>query len=198
MSRRGRKEPRPLSTEPIFAGLDLATRLSGWTVGAGVEFPEVGHWSWPSYGDDLGELVDHFDRDFNTSILARGVTHLCFEAPLLVVHQKGKKARINPHSFMRKVDAIVGHLEWLCFRHGVWCREVDPKAVKRVLAGFAAAEKKDQIAACEKIGLTLTEGAARDDEADSFGVWLALIHDRNRQLGERWDRLLYGRRGALL
>lgn len=131
-------------------------------------------------------------------MLTRGVTHLCFEGPLLVVHQRGKKARINPHRFMRKVDAIIGHLEWLCYRHGIWCREVDPKKVKRALSGFATAGKSDQIAACEKIGLSLCQGEAKDDEADSFGVWLALIRNRNRDLGMRWDRLLYGRRGALL
>jgi hypothetical protein len=186
-----------LSTE-VYAGLDLATRLSGWTIGDGEALPEVGHWSWPSYGDDLGELVDHFDRDFNTTVLARGVTHLCFEGPLLVVHQRGKKARINPHRFMRKIDAVIGHLEWLCLRHGIWCREVDPRDVKRALAGFAGAEKKDQIAAAEKVGLKLCQGEAKDDEADSFGVFLALVADRNKALAERWDRVLYGRRGQLL
>lgn len=182
-----------------YAGLDLATRLSGWTVGTGEALPEVGHWSWPSFGDDLGQLVDAFDQDFNR-LLDRfpWITHLAFEGPLLVVHQRGKKARINPHRFMRKIDAVIGHLEWQCFRRGIWCREVDPQTVKRVLAGFGTAEKKDQIAAAEKVGLSLTPGAAKDDEADSFGVWLALIQDRDRRLGERWDRVLHGRRGALL
>jgi Holliday junction resolvasome RuvABC endonuclease subunit len=93
---------------------------------------------------------------------------------------------------------VIGHLQWLCFRHGIPWTEYDPKDVKRALAGFSGADKKDQVAAARKIGLSLCEGPAQDDEADSFGVWLALLRDKDRRLGERWDRLLYGRRGALL
>jgi hypothetical protein len=186
-----------LSTS-IYAGLDLATHTSGWTVGDGEARPEIGHWTWEPTGDDLGWLVDQFDQDFNTTVLARRVTHLAFEGPLLVVFGRGKKKRINPHKFVRKIDAVIGHLEWLCRRHGIWCRECDPQVVKRSLAGFSHASKSDQIAAAEKIGLTLCSGEAKDDEADSLGVWLALLRDRDRRLGEQWDRLLYGRRGALL
>lgn len=166
----------------------------------------MGHWSWPQVEKEIGQLVDHADQDFNLTVLPRRVTHLCYEAPLFLTG-KGKpklvngrwiKPRTDDPWFLRKIHAITGHVEWLCERHGIWCKEIDPVKVKQSLAGFSGANKNDQIAAALKIGLSLTKGPAQDDEADSFGVWLALLRDRDRQLGMRWDRLLYGRRGALL
>lgn len=185
-----------MSTD-VYAGLDLATHYSGWTVGDGESLPAVGHWTWKPVGHRLGEIVDLADRSFNRLLRERPFTHLCYEGPLLM-HRGRKGAPPADPWFLRKINAITGHIEWLCMRHGIWCKEVSVPEVKAALAGFSGASKDDQIAAALKVGLTLCAGEASKDEADSFGVWLALVRDRDRRLGERWDRVLHGRRGALL
>ncbi len=187
-----------LSTEPIYAGFDIATRLSGWTVGDGEAVPEVGHWSWPDRGDDIGQLLDDFDQDFNALRHRTGFNTVGCEAPFIRFRgRKGSQRNDNP-VFVFKIGALIGHLRWLCHRLDFPLVMYDPETVKLALAGFRKAEKSDMVAVAKKVGIRLSTGEAKKDEADAFGVWLSIVRERDRKLGERWDRVIYGRQGALL
>lgn len=154
----------------------------------------MGFWRFVQAGDDLGHMLDQMDLALAAHIERFRPEAVVYEAPILVF-RPGRHDTLRP---LRKLYNLGGHLEWVCRRRGISCHEVTVKEVKKALAGFGAAEKADMVAAAEKIGLTLPPGKGREDAADAFGAWLLLLRAKSRTNSERFDRALYGRRGALL
>lgn len=160
--------------------------------------PACGGWSWPHVGEDNGWLIDLLDVDLNTLIEDHRVTHLVYEAPILVVRGRRGSQRTDRLEVIRKLYGMGDHVEWVCRRRGIYCREVEIQDSKKELAGFAQAEKSDMVAAAEKIGMVLPPGKLAEDAADAFGAWLLLLRAHSRQMSERFDKALWGARGALL
>lgn len=173
----------------ILAGFDLASRSTGYCVGSGAHVPEAGAWAFPQCGDDLGRMLDLFDRELVNLIETHKVERAAFEAPIKRQHDTLLTAR--------KLYGLASHLEWVCHRRGILCHEVDLRAVKRSLSGGAAASKDDMVFCARKIGVVLpTKGT--DDAADAVGCWLTLLRAVDKHSSMEFDKALYGQRRSFL
>lgn len=163
----------------------------GFCYGTGETLPTCGAWRFEQCGDDLGEMLVKINGELSTVIYHRKVEVAAYEAPILTRYDK-----LGP---LRKTYSLGAHLEFVCKQANVPCFEVDLRAVKKELAGFAAADKDDMVAAAEKLGVHLpaTDAAGRKDAADALGVWLLLLRSRSPRLSARFDAALWGSRGGL-
>lgn len=176
-------------------GLDTATRLTGWTAGTGETRPEAGVWKYDHCGNDLGLLLDLFDRDLN-ALADRLPPHaIIFEEPI--------KLQWDKTWTLRKLFSMAAHIELWALRRGraegrvIVCQEENSKVLKKRLTGRHNAEKPDMVAMAEKLGISLPEGKGREDAADSFAAWLVGIQHHAKEYLPRWDQALYSPRGFL-
>ncbi len=65
---------------------------------------------------------------------------------------------------------------------GIDCREVSIQVVKRALTGHGNATKAEMMEACRAYGLS----PADDNEADSFGGWIASVTVLRPQFRDLW------------
>lgn len=173
-----------------LAAFDTGSRFTGWCVGDGQGLPLCGAWALDPTGSDIGAMLHDLHGKVADLLATHCVEAAVFEAPILTRYDKLLK--------IRKLYALTGHIEFVCREFSIDCHEVDLRTVKKELAGFSGAEKKDMVAAARKIGVALPEGAGREDAADAFGAWLLLLRSQNRALSSRFDAALWGSRGALL
>lgn len=183
-------------TEPMFWGFDTATRVTGWTCGTGAERPTVGVFKYDHVGSRLGQLAKEWRRDL-CALEARFGTPkvIAYEAPLLT---PGDKLLT-----LRKLYGMGMVLEDWAAEEGVrdvHVVEVGNGAIKKRIAGHFRAKKPELVRVVRtKLGITLPEGDAAQDAADSFGAWLSGCIDHYAKHHQpRWDAALYGSRGALL
>jgi hypothetical protein len=179
-----------------IAFLDQATRLTGWCVGGGDKLPAVGVWPFPQLPQGAhGKLGAFMHNSLSTLVETRGVTILGFETP---IHRP-----IDNRDKLRRLFGLPFYIETFCElreQQGlspVRCVEVDLRNVKKELTGLSTAEKKDMVAAAEKVGIDLPVGPGREDAADAFGGWLVLVRLYAKEHSNRWDQALWGRRGLI-
>lgn len=181
----------------MFSGLDLASRKSGWCVGAGDALPRCGAWEFVQAGNDLGRMLEMFDFALGQHIEQHRPDFIVYEAPIMVVNdrERGTDRLLT----LRKLYNLGGHLEWVCRRHGIGCAEVGLKEIKKELTGNANADKELVVAAALRCGINLpsTKAEGREDAADAFGAWLLLLQAKAPHLAERFFKALWGGRGAL-
>lgn len=171
-------------------GLDLATRRCGWTAGDGATRPYAGAWLYDHVGDDLGELLELFDRDL-CKLAERFPPHvITYEAPI--------KMQWDKLLTIRKIYSLGAYLELWARRRGVRVEEADPKALKVRLCGTHKAEKKEMVRMAVRLGINLPDGPGREDAADSFAAWLVGVQHHAKQHLPAWDAALYGGRGLLV
>lgn len=171
-------------------GLDTSSRCTGWTAGTGEVRPETGAWRYPHTGDDLGLLLDSFDRDLCALADRYPPTVIIYEAPILVPYDKLLK--------LRKLYALGAYLELWARRRGVLVQEEDLRTLKTRLTGSHKADKAEMVRMAKKCGIALPSGKEAEDAADSFACWLCGIQHHAQPFLPRWDALLYGSRGGLL
>lgn len=180
----------------MLLGLDLASRLNGWCCGAGWEVPECGTWEFPpikgDYGLLLGTLEDYLDVAFQRF----RPTAVAYEAPILISGKYGQRA--DKLTTLRLLYPMGAFVSWYARKAGVPCHEFTVQEVKKEVTGNHTASKDDMVAIARKCGLALPAGEAAKDAADAFGVWLLLLRKSNRDLSARWDKKIWGPRGALL
>lgn len=175
----------------MIAGFDLATRICGVTIGDGTTMPAVGHWAYGYVGDDLGALLEAFERDLNAITARIGMpTHVIYEAPILLPSDR--------LLVLRKIYGLGAYLELWCKRHGIVCQEASAKALKKRLTGMHTASKDDMVKMCKRLGVPLPPGDAAKDAADSFAAWLVGLTYHARKHVTAWDQALYSRRGFAL
>lgn len=171
-------------------GLDLATRCTGVTAGAGDAAPAIGVWQFDYCGEDLGQLLADFRTELN-KLDARGRPEaVIYEAPILLPSDK-----LLP---LRKIYSMGGFLELWCRERGVRCEETSSKSIKKALTGNSFAKKDEMVAVVRRLGLPLPEGKVAEDAADSFGAWYVGLQHHARQHVTRWDQAIYSRRGYAL
>lgn len=184
----------------MIIGLDLATRLNGWCAGDGASIPSAGAFLLPQVEEDIGRMLCQLDDEIAALIDWHKPTLVIFEAPILPSRGRKGNSVMGSTLVRRKLMNLTGHVEFMCTRRGIECREADVQRIKRELAGFASADKRDMVAAAQKVGIELpiTKAAGQEDAADAFGAWLLGLRYKDGALSARWDSKLYGSRGALL
>ena len=171
-------------------GIDTSSRCTGWTAGTGEVRPQAGAWTYPHTGDDLGLLLDSFDRDLCALADRHPPTVIVYEKPILTPYDKLLT--------LRKLYAVGAHLEFWGRRRGVLVQEEDLRTLKTRLTGSHKADKIAMVAMAKKCGIALPSGKAAEDAADSFAAWLVGIQYHAKPYLPRWDALLHGSRGGLL
>lgn len=174
---------------------DLATHFTGWCSGAGDGLPTVGAFEFVPTGDDIGRLLAQFEMALDTHFLAFAPVMVAYEAPILVVKHANRGT--DKLLTIRKLYNLGGFLEWYCRKRGIPCVEADLRQIKKELTGDSLADKDAMCRAARKLGLTLPAKGA-DDAADAFGLWLLLLRTVSREKATRFDKALWGARGALL
>lgn len=176
---------------PVLLGIDPGSRRMGYCIGDGRGLPFASAWRFDQCGDDLGEMAVLILRDLRNLVSRERPAVIAYEAPIL-----RPTDRLGP---LRKTYSLGTLIELVGKERAVRVEEVDIRAVKRELAGFATAEKPEMVAASEKIGmgLPLTKADGREDAADAFGVWLLLLRSRSPKLSAQFDAKLWGSRGGL-
>lgn len=187
----------------IIAGLDLATRLTGWCVGdPDAHLPKASAWRWPQAGEDYGLLAALLRADLTRLIADHRPDYLVYEAPILIVKgRKGAKTHTDKLSTLRPLYILGGIVELVCRDLKVECEEATVREIKVELTGNPHAEKEDMVAAAVKVGLELPAALAdgRYDAADAFGAWKVGVRCRAGHVAlARWDQRVFRARGALL
>lgn len=173
-----------------ISGFDTSARLIGWTSGTGETVPECGSWPIEKVGDDIDVLIEHVHELCVHHLEAFRPDRVVIEAP---IHK-----RTDSLLTMRKLYGVHAHVEWFFSRQpGVIVSEEDPQTIKARVTGNRSAEKSDMVFVARKCGLILPK-IGFEDAADSWGAWLLGVDYYNRPFRERWDKRIYGSRGALL
>lgn len=166
-------------------GLDIATR-TGWCIGdiESDDLPVIGSFVLPSTSEDLGRYINAFHRMLLAKLERewQGVQGVVFESPVLPFNSGGRGTSLQA---TRKLNALAGHLEWLCLQKALPAYELAPSTVKKALVK-GNASKGDMMSAACRAGLS-PEYA---DEADAFGVWLAALHRIRPERRAVWDARL--------
>jgi hypothetical protein len=149
--------------------LDLATRICGWTCGepAAISFT-FGEKTFPPTGEDLGLFLVNYDQWLRSGIIARKVTEVCYEAPIMM--GKGKTQLI----ILRKLYGIGSHTEFVCSQLGIECTEANVTSVKKFTTNNGRADKPEMLAAIRQLGYD----AKGFDEADAIAVRLFALHHK--------------------
>lgn len=187
-------------------GLDIATRLTGWTAGDGATRPRLDVMKFPQVDEDYGHLIDLFDQNLVTLIETFRPRAFIYEGPILVVNRKGRGQGLPAGSgsytdkpmTLRKIYGMGTHLEFVCRRRGIECSEVTLQAIKKEVTGDPNADKARIVAVAERLGLDLPKGPGAKDAADSWGAWLLGLRHYSPELSRRWDKMIWSPRGALL
>jgi Holliday junction resolvasome RuvABC endonuclease subunit len=140
----------------------------------------VGHFDAPRTGEEVGPFLCAFEKWFERKVELVAPELVVFESPVL-----GRAATVV---VTRKLHALPGVVEMVCFKRHLRVAEVAPTSVKKVLAGFGTAGKEEMMEAARAYGLTIT----CSDEADAFGVWMAAVRRRRPQWADRWTPLRLG------
>lgn len=175
---------------------DLASRLTGWCSGSGDALPVCGVWEFSAAPDDLGGLLRQFRIALDQHFLAFDPVLVAYEAPILVVNNE--KRGTDKLAKIRRLYAMGAFLEYYCLERGVKCVEASPQAIKKALTGNFRADKTAMVAAAKRIGMTLPTGPGEEDAADAFGLFLLLLSTVSRDKMQRFDKALWGARGAFL
>lgn len=154
--------------------LDLAT-TTGFCYGPGDTLPQVGHVKLPVTYDEVGPYLDAFERWFAEKVQLVMPDLVVFEAPF---HRRFDRAVVT-----RKLHALPGVAEMVCFRRRIDVRQVAPKAAKKTLTGSGAADKNLMMAWARAYGLTIRVS----DEADAFALWLHAFRFREPDQAKRFD-----------
>ena len=117
----------------MLVGFDLASRKCGWCAGTGATVPVAGAILMDQVGDDLGWMVDQFDKSLFVIVERFKPTHFLYEAPILV------SSRDNLLT-VRKLYNLGGHLEWRARTWGIVCVEASLRQIKRELTGSTKAD----------------------------------------------------------
>ncbi len=202
-----------------IVGLDIATRLTGWTAGSGDALPVCDVMRFPFVDDDYGRLIDLFDQNLCALTERFRPGAFIYEGPILVVNRKKRKTdagwvtaahnggppmvddgggHTDTPMVLRKIYGMGTHLEFFCRRRGIECSEVTLQAIKKIVTGDHQAEKDRLVEVALKCGLTLPSGPAKKDAADSWGAWLLGLQHYNPAASRRWDTKIWSPRGALL
>jgi Holliday junction resolvasome RuvABC endonuclease subunit len=175
----------------VILALDLAPRKTGWCAGKGQEVPTAG--ALLSEADSLGELGATLWSGLESLRRRFEPTHIIVEAPIKAPHDSLLTLRkLYGMGFLTETFAAVYSIPYT---------EADLRAVKRELTGSSQADKDQMVHMAEKCGVALPRYKAhgREDAADAFGVWLIGVRLHASRLdSERWDKLIHGRRGAML
>lgn len=178
-------------TEPVLIGWDTATRRTGWCAGSGGAIPQTGAILLQQYENDLGGMLDAFDREVIAVANRFQPTHFIYESPIL---------KPTDHLLtVRKLYALGGVLELRARRLGILICEEPAKALKKELTGKRHAEKGDMVFVARKVGVRLpeTKAAGMEDAADAFAAWLIGVRHYAKAHSGAWDRRLYSSRGAM-
>jgi hypothetical protein len=203
-----------------IVGLDIATRLTGWTAGDGRTRPRLDAMRFPFVGDDYGLLIDLFDQNLCVLVETFKPVAVIYEGPILVVNRKKKRgdqwtteiglghnggpemetgaSHTDTPMVLRKIYGMGTHLEFFCRRRGIECSEVTLQAIKKEVTGNHMAPKEDVVAVARKCGLDLPTGPAAKDAADAWGAWLLGLRHYSPEMSRRWDSLIWSPRGSLL
>lgn len=180
--------------------IDAATRV-GWCAGAGDRLPKTGY-------IDLPRPVDGYRGEMFLELrlfLIRMITEmqadgsevvLGFEQPLLPKPFLKKGRIIYPTNIdtTLTLQGLVAIVQAVAAEMGIRYRRHDVGTIKKELAGFGGAEKKDMVFVARKIGLTIEV----HDEADALGGFLLMLREFNKDASRRFDALIWGARGALI
>lgn len=188
----------------MILGLDLATNI-GVCHGDGHSIPELAHHRLPSTGDEVGPFLSAFRKWFTDLLERVAPTVIAFEAPILPRAKFDRRTGVFTDapiglSTSRKLQGLAGVLEMVCFDEGVPCFEAQPAAVKKALTGQGRASKAEMVHWARRYGLephTYTlKGEEASDEADAFGVWLAVLRARFPAVAPMWEPLIAARVAA--
>lgn len=176
----------------MLLGLDLAPGLTGYCVGEGADVPLAGAWPFEYCGDDLGQLAQALWHELAALHARRRLTWVLYEAPLLMPHDTCMR--------LRKLYGMGVVVELFGKMHSIQVREASVQRLKRELAGKSFADKDAMVAMALKAGIELPKqiNEGRRDAADAFAAWLIAVRLYAREHLPRWDRVIYGARGALL
>ncbi len=182
----------------MISAFDIATRLTGWAAVNGSRGPvdtavEIG----PT-GDDLGKLLVKFHEYLEIHFARFEPKAVVYEAPILVVKGRHQSGRTDKLLTVRKLYAMGAHLEFFCAMRGVPCHEVSLQEVKNEVTGNNYAKKDAMVAVARKVGLDLPKGPGIEDAADAWGAWLLGLRHYSPEISRRWDKLIWGPKGALL
>ena len=149
-----------MATPRDIVALDLATR-TGWARWRAGDEVHHGTIALPETGPEVGRFLAAFD-DRLVSVLAVAPDVVVFEAPWVGsdTHQ----------ATARKLMGLAGHVEFVCYRAGIACCEVNNNTVRKHFCGKGNAPRKAMkamvIAACRDRGWS----PANDDEADALAM----------------------------
>lgn len=166
----------------MILALDLAT-CTGFCHGRGDALPMVGHVRLPVTHDEVGPYLDVFERWIIQKVELVAPELVVFEAP---IHRQFDRAIIT-----RKLHALPGVAEMVCWRRGIDVRQVAPTTAKKALTGRGNADKNSMAHHARAYGLTIKVS----DEADAFAVWLVAFRIREPAQALRFDTAF---RGALV
>jgi Holliday junction resolvasome RuvABC endonuclease subunit len=128
----------------------------------------------------VGPYLTQFEAWFDRKLDIVNPELVIFEGPVL-----GHSATVQ---VTRKLHALPGVVEMVCFKRHVQVAEAPPATIKKTLTGHGRADKDEMMEAARAYGLEIT----CSDEADAFGAWLAAVRRRRPQFADRWDALRLG------
>lgn len=181
------------------AGLDIASRLTGWCVGDGTIIPRADAFRFPQFDEDLGRLLDAFDKSLEAMFSTYRPDAVVYEAPILIVNKKKRSAGDDDDGkgytdkplTLRKLYSMGAYLEFFCHRRSIECSEVTIQAIKSEVTGNRFADKKDLVAVAKACGLNLPTGPAEKDAADAWGAWLLGMRHYDPKVSREWDARVY-------
>lgn len=190
-----------MSTQPVILGLDLASRLSGWTCGDGTEAPSCGAWPFP----ELGIPADHglmlstlFDYLSVTFQRFPTIAYVGFEAPILITNRGGDREYGDTLAKLRLLYPLGAFVSWYCrdVAH-VPCEEVTVQEAKTEITGSPHGEKEEIARLAVHCGLVLPM-QGRLDASDAWSVWKTLLRRHSPARSAEWDQRISTGRGRLL
>lgn len=147
--------------------LDLAT-VTGWAVdrpdGSGV--PLTGTVACRHVDNDFGTAYVALERFIVDAVSVHQITHLAFEAPLVMAGRAGAKVQTNVNT-VRKLLGLAAVAELVGTRLGLQVYEANVQTVKKHFAGTGRATKDDIKARCRLLGWPIKD----DNAADAAALW---------------------------
>ena len=159
-----------------IAALDLSSH-TGYAFGEHHEHPRYGTFDLPKTQDDVGRFVAAFDEWLNALIDVEHPELLAFEAPLML---GGGQTSITT---TRKLMGLASHVEFVCYRRGIICREGNVSKIKKFWTGSGRAKKPEMIAAARKWGYRVRD----DNQADALALWSYMVHAKFEDQRHRWS-----------
>lgn len=184
----------------MILSYDIASRLTGFCAGTGDDIPVAGALAFPQVGDDLGKLLDMWDRYLVAHFNRFSPTAVIYEMPILVVGDGSEGSHTDKPLTLRKLYSLGAYLEFFCLRRRVECSEVTLQDIKKEVTGNPLAKKEQIATIAERVGIILPEKDAhgRLDASDAWGAWLIGVRHYNRRASERWDRAVRSPRGKFV